>query len=177
MSFIGKKHTIATKKLMSIHNGARTRPPVRYWLGKHLSEESAEKIRKARTGTKASNETRLKMSSKRKGKNNPMWGKKRPEMSGNKNPHWKGGVYPKNMALRHSLEYKIWRRAVFERDCYTCQICGEKSNGNIEADHIKPFSLYPELRFAIDNGRTLCEGCHKIYGWKYRPGRRENACS
>ncbi len=54
----------------------------------------------------------------------------------------------------------MWRTKVFERDLYTCQNCGEVG-GRLEAHHIKPWSLFSELRFAIDNGRTLCKDCHK----------------
>lgn len=61
--------------------------------------------------------------------------------------------------IRASVEYKAWRTAVFERDDYTCQMC-QKRGGVIQADHIKSFALYPELRFDINNGRTLCLECH-----------------
>lgn len=84
---------------------------------------------------------------------------------------WKGGVTPINEAIRKSLEYRIWRRSVFERDKYACVICGKADSGNLNADHIKPFALFPELRFDLDNGRTLCVPCHRktpTYGRKTR---------
>ena len=64
-----------------------------------------------------------------------------------------------NLAIRGRTEYKLWRKAVFERDNYTCIWCGQHG-GKLNADHIKPFAVFPELRFAIDNGRTLCVSCH-----------------
>jgi len=81
---------------------------------------------------------------------------------------WKGGAmknYSENQQIRKSPEYLLWRSSVFERDHYTCRFCGAR-NGNgktvrLEADHIKQFALFPELRFAIDNGRTLCVECHR----------------
>ena len=80
--------------------------------------------------------------------------------SGKNNGNWKGGITPINAKIRNSFEYKLWRNCVFERDKYTCRFCGV-IGGQLNADHIKPFSLFPELRFAIDNGRTLCIRCHK----------------
>ena len=39
--------------------------------------------------------------------------------------------------------------------------CNGGKTVTLNADHIKPFAYFPELRFAIDNGRTLCVDCHK----------------
>lgn len=79
---------------------------------------------------------------------------------GEKNVNWKGGVTKQSEKIRKSKEYKLWRIAVFERDNYTCVWC-YKRGGTLNADHIKPFAWFPEIRFAIDNGRTLCIDCHK----------------
>ena len=72
---------------------------------------------------------------------------------------WKGGLSSLNEQIRKSIEYRLWREAVLKRDNWTCIWCFKKG-GKIEADHIQEFAKYPELRFAIDNGRTLCKPCH-----------------
>lgn len=71
---------------------------------------------------------------------------------------WKGGITNKNKLARQRANYRLWREAVIFRDG-KCAVCG--SHSNLEAHHIKPFSLFPELRYAIDNGTTLCHTCHK----------------
>ena len=78
------------------------------------------------------------------------------------NSSWKGGITSEYEKLRKSLEAKIWREAVFTRDNYTCIWCGDNKGGNLEADHIKAWILYPELRLDINNGRTLCHNCHQL---------------
>ena len=128
-------------------NKGKTGLQVGYWLGKTRIMSS---------------ETRRKQSDTMK-----RLGHKPPIMTGKKHWNWKGGVTPDNLLIRHSGEYKIWRTEIFKRDRWTCVECGyrSKSSKDIQADHIKPFSLYPELRFDLDNGRTLCVPCHRAIGW------------
>lgn len=76
------------------------------------------------------------------------------------NHNWKGGITPANTKLRNSYEAREWRKFVFKRDDYTCQDCGERG-GKLEANHIKRWAEYPELRFEPSNGETLCRDCHK----------------
>jgi hypothetical protein len=83
---------------------------------------------------------------------------------GDKNKNWKGGITPINKSIRGSLEYKKWREEVFNRDNYSCTECGAKSQKGVsvylEAHHIMPFATHPKLRFATENGQTLCKKCH-----------------
>lgn len=132
----GIKHTDEVKaKISKSHTGVK------------LSEQHRSTLlgNKRACGMKHSEETKQKMSAKRIGENN-----------GN----WKGGITPINRSIRTSLKYKTWRNSVFIRDDYTCVLCNMRGC-ELNADHIKPFSLYPELRFELSNGRTLCVPCHK----------------
>lgn len=79
--------------------------------------------------------------------------------SGEEHWNWQGGITPENRKIRTSTEYKKWRKDVFERDGFTCQLCGIKG-GELHADHILQFAYYPESRLDINNGRTLCKPCH-----------------
>lgn len=85
----------------------------------------------------------------------------RRKRTGEENNKWKGGVTPEHEKIRKSNRYIKWRQRVFERDDWTCQDCGKRGNGTLHADHVLPFSLFPELRFDELNGRTLCKPCHR----------------
>ena len=118
------------------------------------SEEDRQQMSKSRKGKcyrfnyKHSEETRQKISKSNMGKVMP---------KGEKCAAWKGGVTLKDRLERMKFR-EILQKKVFERDNYTCQICGV--NGDLQVDHIKPWVDYPELRFSIDNCRTLCAKCH-----------------
>lgn len=95
-------------------------------------------------------------------KGKPAWNKGlKGYMSGEKHWNWQGGKVEALKVLRNSLDYKQWRKTVFERDDYTCQCCGKRDGSELQADHVKPFAFFPELRFAVENGRTLCVECHR----------------
>lgn len=78
---------------------------------------------------------------------------------GENHPNWQGGISDDKWRDSGSYEYKSWRKAVYERDNYTCQCCGSKSK-RINAHHIKNYATNPDLRYDVTNGITLCEECH-----------------
>lgn len=117
--------------------------------GKNHSKESKLKMSKSRKGKKFSEQHRRSLSLSRK---------KYLFDMGKTSRKWKEQI-------RRSIDYKLWREAVFKRDDFTCQKCNAR-NGNgkevyLEAHHIKSFIKYPKLRYEVTNGLTLCKDCHK----------------
>ncbi len=117
------------------------------------SQAFVERMKTASTGNTNhlgkphSEETRRKISESRKGKN-----------IGSANPMWKGGKSSEDYLERRRFRREL-QSIVFARDNYTCQVC-DSYGGSIQVDHIKSWSDYPELRFDINNCRTLCMSCH-----------------
>ena len=111
-----------------------------------------------------------------------------PIMKGYCHPNWKGGISSLRERIYCSDKHEQWRLAVFERDNFTCQNCGDKTGNNLNAHHnIKSFHKIIEeflkeydqfspiedketlVRLAtkyqpfwdVDNGLTYCKRCHR----------------
>jgi len=83
------------------------------------------------------------------GKNSHMWIEDRNKLK-----------EPLNQQIRGSSFIKKFRMKCMIRDEYACQYCHTKG-GMLNVHHIKSFAEYPEYRFDVDNGITLCEQCHR----------------
>lgn len=70
-------------------------------------------------------------------------------------PNYRKDARRKNRGGNHHK----WKIAVISRDLATCQHCGI-SGIELHAHHLKPYKDYPELRFDVSNGITLCFKCH-----------------
>ena len=105
------------------------------------------------------------------GRIDPTRGKPRPNRAGKNCHFWRGGVSKINRTERQNFsrttEYRNFREEVLKRDSYRCVLCGEhsyKGRGThcyLYIDHIKPYSLFPELRTDTNNARTLCGSCNR----------------
>ncbi len=144
----------------------------RYWLGKKRDDpDYLLKISLAHKGQHNSPATEFK-----KGQIHPKeWQLiKSEKQKANKHYNWQGGITSENKIIRRSLKMRNWRKAIFKRDNYTCQIC-QGRGGYLNADHIKSFALFPNLRFELSNGRTLCVPCHRntdTYGRQTLVGKK-----
>lgn len=115
------------------------------------------------------------------------------KISGNNAWNWKGGTVKLKNRIRKLPEYSNWRNKVYDRDNYTCQECGAKSQkGNkiiLNCDHIIPLSQVVEDNnvtsieeavsckdiWDVNNGRTLCYDCHvetETWGFNFERHKR-----
>jgi hypothetical protein len=124
--------------------------------GKILLEETKRKIGESNKGKKRTEEFKRNISRK---------------FSGKKGNGWIDGRASLNLLVRKGLDSRLWREKVFKRDNWVCQKCKIKGI-YLHPHHIQNFSQYPELRFKIDNGITLCKDCHMEFHNLY--GRQNN---
>lgn len=129
--------------------------------GLKIRQEVARKVGLLNRGKTKSKEARLKMSLAKKGK--PPWNKGlKGYLAGSRHYKWieDRTKIKQYWTERNNPEYKRWKREVFERDMFQCRIKNSDCSGRIEAHHILGWSKFPELRYKINNGITLCHAHH-----------------
>lgn len=102
-------------------------------------------------------------------------GTKRPDLAkrNRKNIRDKSPVWNPNLTVedreigRRYPEYYEWRKNIYIRDDFTCQICGDNSGGILNAHHLEGYANNPDLRITLENGVTLCKSCHNNFHHRY----------
>jgi 5-methylcytosine-specific restriction enzyme A len=144
-----------------------------YNTGKPLSEEQKLKLSKSLKGKTAWNKGKyLSDEHKRnlRGIPKPRTEEQNKKLSatiqGISYEEWEGFKSSERQKEWNSKEWQLIRKAVFERDDYTCQECGDHNYAGrgksikIECHHKKEWINFPELRMDLDNLITLCANCH-----------------
>lgn len=142
--------------------------PLKYWQGKKrkwytLSVEGRQRIIEGLKRRKISDKVIAHTAGLNKGK----FGKEHPKWTDDKKR-------PLYQAIRSLFQYKKWRANIFERDNFTCQMCGKRGS-DLEADH-HPKQFIEIIRgnniVSVENaidckelwlaqGRTFCKPCHQ----------------
>lgn len=125
-----------------------------YQRGRKLSEEHKKKIG---IGVKMSDKHKVGISKRPKIINSGCF--VRGQFEGEKHPFWRGGTSNDRKVAMGRKQYRDWRKAVLLRNENKCVWCGATTN--LEVDHKRPWALFPEDRYDVVNGRTLCHSCHQ----------------
>ena len=158
--------------------------------GHKHSEETKRKIGIANKGRRHTREVCKKISISRIGKSSGMKGRRHTVVSKLKNSLWHKkpesilkfiGNLPKNLKGENSsrwikdrnklkidrqksydTKYKYWMLEVKKRDNWKCKISSSDCNGRLESHHILNWKDYPNERYNINNGITLCHFHHPL---------------
>lgn len=111
-----------------------SRNNARVWLGKKFTQDVRRKMSESRKG-------------KYTGKNSPFWIKDRTKLK-------------KSERRDRDVQYIYWRKEIKNRDEWKCRLSSDVCKGQLEAHHIFNWTDYPELRYVLTNGITLCHSHH-----------------
>ena len=111
-------------------------------------------------------ETRKKMSIAAKARKSNWIGRKHSEETKRKmsEAHWIKDRMKLKTNGKHGYDsnYKNWMLGVKNRDKWLCKINNKDCRGKVVAHHILSWRNYPELRYEINNGITLCKHHHPV---------------
>lgn len=161
----GASRTTISKYLKLV--GIKKRKRGNWMIGRKLSDETKRKISKGLRGKKHTEETKKKVVAALIGRKWTESQREKYTKSYKSNPknygktpwNWQGKS-SEEVRIRHSTKYKDWRLAVYTKDGFACVGCGDNKGHNLQAHHIMSFADYPDLRFDVSNGVTLCKQCH-----------------
>jgi len=146
----------------------------KFCVGKKLSDEHKLKISMANIGKKPTESIRKLLSEKAKQRCTKEWKENLSKKLRGRDIYWARGeshyLYKKDRAklakysngneYRNSSLHREWSQLVKNRDGWKCKISNNNCFGKVVAHHILPWSKFPELRYEVNNGITLCHFHH-----------------